>query len=397
MRWICAILALGAFCLLAAPAQAAEDLDQAIRTWDEPALVRIYDGLSANRASWTEFQRNFDRQDYLAAIGRRSEPDVRLILQQSGFGADGPAKRDKPEAPEPKSVVEALQDAGFRLRRAVQGPVSGAPARFAYVYDYDPDPGTDDEVFTAQFALMYRPPTGIRLSSRASLYGSTSYEANLTSAGDKSSTYSRWRGGAELQWNLGPLSGPGSVNPYHMRGVLQSIQLKVDSDQEGDTRKASIEAVTTPLIGAVGMGTVLPWPQCPGTPFTYSWQPQLLLEAGTTRERGDTQETGSDFLRIGFALHGELHFVWLMDALGMRKGPKDEGEDAVPAFLPYLYVDYVGRYLNHSTPAWREYLVVGFNLPLSDYVSIDAAYERGSDSPDFEHVERFSIALGIMF
>lgn len=276
-----------------------------------------------------------------------------------------------------KNLFKWLHDAGFTLQRALSGKFAGEAAAFSFLSTLG-----DNTVFTADFALSWRPPMTTFKAGPFDLSFLTSVEGKLTSAESKSEN--AWRFRASL---IGDTSQIGPID-----STFTSVSLKYESDQDFDTQKLMAEMVFTPTIRKLALG--VPWPKAPTEqssghakqypPFQFLWRPFLGLDVGHTLVKGQSAETEETILRLQVRGRAKLLLNLVTQALRLQ-------ETSIFLDNTFYYLPLEGRNDTHN------FLVAGIEFLVAENVIIGFTYKVGEEAPNFEQIETFGGTIGIRF
>ena len=267
-----------------------------------------------------------------------------------------------------KNLFKRLQDAGFKLQRALSGKDAGEAAAFSFLSTLG-----DKTVFTADFALSWCPPTRFE-AGPFDLSFLTSVEGRLTSAESESENAWRFRGSL-----IGDTSHNGPID-----STYTSVSLKYESDQDFDTEKLMAEMVFTPTIRKLALGKAWPPAKEGRPPFQFLWRPFFGLDVGHTFEKGQSAETEETILRLKVRGRARLLLNLVTQALRLH-------ETSIFIDNTFYYLPVEGRNNAHN------FLVSGITFLITENISIGLTYKVGEEAPNFEQIETFGGTIGIRF
>lgn len=262
-----------------------------------------------------------------------------------------------------RSAAQLVGDHPIELTQTVKGDNATEPARFAFVRTPDEDTGENENTYTADFALQWKPKKVKRFSARNTVQP-TGYLESVLNSNDDSDTAIRLAAGVEQVLGLG--GGRGFVNTY---------VVKLEGDQDLDTRDLLIEAMSTivsPVLSA-GYGRNCRLGTC-------LWEPTLIAAFGRTLERGDTTRTDQSVVRVGLDITVQI----TLDAFERRFN--------IPATVS---LSDTGYYLRNEDEKRKNLLSAAIDFGIADDFTVGVSYKHGAEAPEFEGTHSIGLTIGV--
>jgi hypothetical protein len=268
------------------------------------------------------------------------------------------------EEPKP-TIFDNLHDAGFSLRRTIDGPVK--PATFGYSHE-----GGEDFLST-QFALLYH--HGMYSDNANELLVNVASEANLSGQyDDRVNNFYRINAfGQFLHAAYGDSRQEGTL--------IARLGPVYESTKNGELQNLYGEMGLTGTYKALAMGAGRDI--APGVAFM--WQPTLLLDLGGNLDRGVTTVEQSDTVaRVIPSVGGTLSFYTLAKYMGL----------AELNLTSTFKESYAPKEANRTT---YDYYEVGFDVGITKNLSISTTYKNGREAPTYVAANSFEVMLGLKF
>ena len=262
-----------------------------------------------------------------------------------------------------RDAAQVVGDYPIKLTQTVKGDNATEPAKFAFVREPDEDSGENENTYTADFALQWKPKAVKRFSARNSIQGLAYLEGVLNSSSDKD-TAIRVAGGAEHVLSFG--GGRGFVNSY---------VIKLEGDQDLDTRDLLLEAMSTIISPAISAGYGR---KC--HLGTCMWEPTVIAAFGRTLERAATTRTDESVVRLGLDVTIQVR----LDAFERRFN--------VPATISLSDTAY---YLPDEDEERKNLLTAAIDFGIADNYSVGLSYKHGAEAPEFKGTHSLGLTIGI--
>ncbi|HYR27423.1 MAG TPA: hypothetical protein VEU30_03105 [Thermoanaerobaculia bacterium] len=262
-----------------------------------------------------------------------------------------------------RSAAQLVGDHPIKLTQTVKGDNAKEPAKFAFVRTPDEDTGENENTYTADFALQWKPKKVKRFSARNTIQP-TAYLESVLNSNDDSDTAIRLAGGVEQVLGLG--GGRGFVNTY---------VVKLEGDQDLDTRDLLLEAMSTIVSPALSAGYGR---RC--HLGTCLWEPTVIAAFGRTLERGDTTKTDESVVRLGLDVTVQI----TLDAFERRFN--------VPATIT---LSDTGYYLPNEDEERKNLLSAAIDFGVADDFTVGVSYKHGAEAPEFEGTHSIGLTIGV--
>ena len=263
-----------------------------------------------------------------------------------------------------RTAEQLAGDHPVKLTQTVRGDDATEPAKFAFVRTPDEDTGENENSYTADFALQWKPKTIHRFRNpRHSIQGLVYLESVLNSSSDKD-TAIRLAGGVEQVLGLG--NGRGFVNSY---------VVKLEGDQDLDRRDLLLEGMSTIIMPrwAAGYGHRCALGTC-------RWEPTVIAAFGRTLERKDAAKTDESVARVGL----DVTFQIDLDHFARRYN--------LPATIS---LSDTGYYLPNEDEEHKNLLAAAIDFEVADGFSVGLSYKHGAEAPKFEGTHSLALTIGI--
>lgn len=260
-----------------------------------------------------------------------------------------------------RRLVSASGD--WKFTKTTQGEDATEPAKFAFVRALDEDTGKNDDTYSADFALQWKPKE--RVSNDRRFYTPTAYlEAVLNDQNDAADTAIRIGGGVAQVMTLSPSSA-----------LVSDYVLKLEGDQSFETRKVFAEASMTHADSRRGN-------RKPGQVARWLWEPTFIAAFGRTIEPGDSAEIDETLFRLG----GRIDVKILPDALSRALNVQ-----TVITLSDLFY------YLPQEEDNRHNLFSAAFDVEVAEGVTFGLEFKHGKEAPEFKRSHSLGLALGIKF
>lgn len=339
---------------------------------------------------------NVTRLSRKLAVNKRQQDIVGFLAER--VTDDTLTKADQAEAatialdsyslltPNPISMFDHFEAAGFKLQRSSDPEETSDPALFGLTQDFET--GSDTE-FAADFFLSWSPyrmkgqgrRPGI-VAGEEVLY-EASGEGHLNSANDEAADAWKFRLTRNAIKDYGTEdSGP---NTFQLH---TNLSVKLEADRDFERQRLSGELEISPINLALAMGKFQPAKKWliagkkaeAEPPIQFRWLPTLSVDAGDIIDGPSKPEDSTVW--IAGKLKAEVRLNFLKNLLDV---------DSVDLFAEgrSLYAADEGK--------WHSYLETGVDVMFNENVGWTLLYKLGETSPEFEDINLLTTGITVKF